>query len=53
MKYDVDGLIIRINIAKKRTNEILSRSIIITQLETEREEKKKKLEQNIMRCRII
>ena len=39
MKYDVDRVIIRINTAKKRTNEFLSRSIIITQLETERGKK--------------
>jgi len=37
MKYDADGL----NTAKKRTNEILIRSIMITQFETKREEKKK------------
>ena len=51
MKYDADGL----NTAKKRTNEILIRSIMITQFETKREETKKKhtLEQNIMRYRII
>ena len=36
MKYDADGR----NTAKKRTNAILIRSIMITQFETKREEKK-------------
>lgn len=39
MMYDVDGPIIRPATDKKITNETVNRSIIITQIETEREEK--------------